>query len=65
MPLAIHGVIAAGLLGVDPSRLLRRDSVVEMEVQEKPLPPPELRPVLRVGSVNQPKQNCHVSFDEH
>jgi len=41
--IAVHGAIAAGLLLVNPSRLTRHELVVEMEVKEKPLPPPEIR----------------------
>lgn len=41
--IAVHATIAAGLLLVNPSRLFPREPVVEMEVKEKPLPPPELR----------------------
>jgi protein TonB len=42
--LALHGGIGAALVAVDPSRLTHRETVVEMEVKDKPLPPPELRP---------------------
>jgi protein TonB len=42
--IAIHIGIAAGLLIVHPARLARREAIVEMEVKERPLPPPELRP---------------------
>ncbi|HET6148468.1 MAG TPA: TonB family protein [Polyangia bacterium] len=40
---AVHAAIAAGLLGVNPSRLARHEPVVEMEVKDKPMPPPEIR----------------------
>jgi periplasmic protein TonB len=40
---AAHVAIAAGLLLVNPSRLSHHETVVEMDVQEKPLPPPEIR----------------------
>jgi periplasmic protein TonB len=40
---AAHAAIAAALLIVNPSRLTHHEVVVEMEVQEKPLPPPEIR----------------------
>jgi protein TonB len=42
--LAAHAGIAAGLWAVNPSRLEHREIVVEMEVQDKPLPPPEIHP---------------------
>jgi protein TonB len=42
--LTIHTIVAAGLAGVDTSRLFSRDQTVEMEVQETKPPPPEVRP---------------------
>jgi protein TonB len=41
--IAVHAGLGAGLLLANPARLARHESVVEMEVKEKPLPPPELR----------------------
>lgn len=41
--IAVHAAIAAALLVVNPARLARQEPVVEMEVKEKPLPPPEIR----------------------
>ncbi len=40
----VHAGIAGALLTVNPSRASRREAVVEMEVKDKPLPPPEIRP---------------------
>jgi protein TonB len=44
--LALHALVAGALLRVDAAGLFRRETVVEMDVEEKPrpLPPPELRP---------------------
>jgi protein TonB len=44
LAIAVHGLIAAGLAVVGPARLARQEPVVEMEVQERRPPPPELRP---------------------
>ena len=41
---AAHAGLAAGLLAVNPSRFGHREVVVEMEVKDQPLPPPEIRP---------------------
>jgi periplasmic protein TonB len=38
----LHAALAAALLTVNPSRLTNHDPVVEMEVKEQPLPPPEI-----------------------
>jgi protein TonB len=40
----VHAAIALLLLVVNPGRLTRPDPVVEMEVKDQPLPPPEIRP---------------------
>jgi len=42
--LVMHAGFAGALLTVNPSRASRREAIVEMEVKEKPLPPPEIRP---------------------
>jgi len=42
--LGIHVVVAAALVRVDTSALLRGDSTVEMEVEEPPPPPPDIKP---------------------
>lgn len=55
--LGVHAAIATALLAVDPSRLDRREPVVEMEIQETPPPPPEIRPAPppEPASVPQPR----------
>ncbi len=42
--IGVHVAIAGVLLVVHPVLLAHREQVVEMEVQDKPLPPPELHP---------------------
>ena len=41
--IAIHASVVGALLGVDPTWFGSRDTIVEMDVEEK-LPPPEIRP---------------------
>jgi protein TonB len=40
----VHVAVAAALVRVDVSALLRGDSTVEMEVKEPPPPPPDIKP---------------------
>jgi periplasmic protein TonB len=42
--IGVHVVIGVGLLIVNPPNLVHREAIVEMEVKEQPLPPPELHP---------------------
>jgi protein TonB len=41
--IAVHVVVGAALLVLNPARIAHREEIVEMEVKEKPLPPPEIR----------------------
>jgi protein TonB len=42
--IAVHAALVAALLAVNPSRAGRPESIVEMQVEDKPLPPPDIRP---------------------
>ena len=55
LAVAVHGAMGAGLLLIDPSRFARHETIVEMEVNDKPLPPPELRPERPAPPPPQPE----------